>query len=122
MKLRTTCIGVVVALFIMVTFWGCGSKDTLPATVTFTEHVAPILYRNCTICHRPGGSAHFALVTYDDARKSAVSSAFAVKEQLMPPWPADPHYTEFIGQRILSDRDKKIIQQWADEGAPSRSW
>ncbi len=118
MKLRTTCIGVVVALFIMVTFWGCGSKDTLPATVTFTEHVAPIMYRNCTICHRPGGSAHFALVTYDDARKSAVSSAFAVKEQLMPPWPADPHYTEFIGQRILSERDKKIIEQWADEGAP----
>ena len=36
----------------------------------------------------------------------------------MPPWPADPHYTEFVGQRLLSERDIKILEQWAAEGAP----
>ena len=96
----------------------CGSKDEIPANVTFTEHVAPILYNNCTICHRPGGTAHFALVTYEDARKYAGASAFVVKEKMMPPWPADPHYTEFIGQRVLTGREIKIFDKWATQGAP----
>jgi Copper type II ascorbate-dependent monooxygenase, C-terminal domain len=96
----------------------CGDKDSIPQTVTFTEHVAPILYNNCTICHIAGGNAHFALVTYEDARKNAGASAYVAKERMMPPWPADPHYTEFVGQRILSDRDIKILEKWSAEGAP----
>ena len=87
----------------------CNNKDNLPLSVTFTEHVAPILYANCTICHRPGGSAHFSLVTYEDARKNAGASAYEVKERLMPPWPADPNYTHFVGERLLSERDIKIL-------------
>jgi hypothetical protein len=102
----------------MAFFAGCSSQDAVPATVTFTEHVAPILYANCTICHRQGGNAHFALVTYDDARKSASATAFVTRERIMPPWPADPHYTEFVGQKILSERDIKVLQKWAAEGAP----
>jgi copper type II ascorbate-dependent monooxygenase-like protein len=96
----------------------CNDGNSVPATVTFTEHVAPILYNNCDICHRPGGSAHFSLVSYEDARKNAGGSAFVVKEHLMPPWPADPHYTEFVGQRILTEREIKILDKWAAEGAP----
>ena len=99
-------------------YTACNDKDTIPDTVTFTEHVAPILYNNCTICHRPGGNAHFALVTYEDARKNAGASAYVVKERLMPPWPADPHYTQFIGQRLLTDREIKILDKWANEGVP----
>lgn len=106
--------GCIIAMLLL----SCGDKDGIPSTVTFTEHVAPILYNNCTICHRPGGSAHFALVTYEDARKSAGACAFVTKERTMPPWPADPSYTEFVGQRILADRDIKILEQWASEGAP----
>ena len=96
----------------------CGDKDSIPQTVTFTEHVASILYNNCTICHMAGGNAHFALVTYEDARKNAGASAYVAKERMMPPWPADPHYTEFVGQRILTDREIKILEKWAAEGAP----
>jgi hypothetical protein len=96
----------------------CNNKDSIPDTVTFTEHVAPILYNNCTICHRPGGTAHFSLATFEDARKNAGASAYVVKEKIMPPWPADPHYTQFVGQRILTDREIKILDKWAAEGAP----
>jgi hypothetical protein len=94
------------------------NNDSVPGMVTFTEHVAPILYNNCTVCHRPGGSAHFSLVTYEDARKNAGANAYEVKERLMPPWPADPHYTQFIGQRVLTSKEINIMQKWADEGAP----
>lgn len=97
-------------------YTSCNDKDSVPDKVTFTEHVAPILYNNCTICHRPGGSAHFALVTYEDARKNAGAMAFVTKERIMPPWPADPHYTEFVGQRVISDRDIKVLEKWAKDG------
>ena len=96
----------------------CSSTDNIPETVTFNTDVAPILYKNCTICHRSGGGGHFSLEYYGIAKRSAGSIAYVVKERLMPPWPADPHYASFIGERILSDRDIKILVKWAAEGAP----
>src|SRR6266566_4358394 len=37
--------------------------------VTFTQDIAPILYRRCISCHRPGEVAPFPLLTYADAAK-----------------------------------------------------
>ena len=31
--------------------------------ITFTQHVAPIIFQNCTSCHRPGEAGPFALMT-----------------------------------------------------------
>ena len=81
------------------------AEKKIPEKVTFTEHIAPLLYQNCTVCHRPGGNGHFNLVTYQDAKNYGGSLTYVVRQRLMPPWPADPHYTEFIGQRTLSDYD-----------------
>ena len=97
-------------------YTACTNKDDIPESITFTEHVAPILYKNCTICHRPGGNTHFSLVTYDDAKANAGVIAFVTKERMMPPWPADPHYTEFIGQRILTGREIKILGKLSEQG------
>ena len=94
----------------------CNNEEAIPSKVTFTEHVAPILFNNCTICHRPNGAAHFDLVTYADAKRYASGIAFATKERMMPPWPADPNYTEFVGQKILSERDIEILQKWLKDG------
>ena len=95
-------------------YTSCNNKGGIPDHVTFTEHVAPILYDKCTVCHRPEGSAHFPLVTYEDARKNAGAIAYVVKEHIMPPWPADPHYTEFVGQRLMTEKEIKILEQWAE--------
>lgn len=38
------------------------------APVTFNEQIAPIVFANCSSCHRPGGSAPFPLLTYADVR------------------------------------------------------
>jgi hypothetical protein len=35
-------------------------------TPTFNRDIAPILYQNCTSCHRAGEVAPFALMNYDD--------------------------------------------------------
>jgi len=31
--------------------------------ITFTQHVAPIIFGRCAPCHRPGGAAPFSLLT-----------------------------------------------------------
>ncbi len=116
MAMRNFSIVAVFASAIVVLGSCNGSADKIPETVTFTEHVAPILYNNCTVCHRAGGGAHFQLITYADAKKYAASIAYVTKEKLMPPWPADPHYTEFKGQRVLSDRDIKVLAKWVADG------
>ncbi len=106
----------IVSLFVLVQSACSNDGGRIPAKVTFTEHVAPVLYANCAICHRPGGSAHFSLVTYQQAKSYSASLAYVVRERIMPPWPADPHYTEFVGQRIMSEHDIRILEKWVEDG------
>lgn len=54
--------------------------------VTFTRDVAPILFENCTECHRPGQAVPFSLITYADARERARMLALVTGTRLMPPW------------------------------------
>ena len=37
---------------------------TAVAAPTFNKDIAPILYQNCSTCHRPGEVAPFPLLTY----------------------------------------------------------
>lgn len=112
--LRCNSITILI-VFIFIT-QSCNSDERIPRKVVFTEHVAPIIFENCTICHRDEGIGHFNLVTYDDAKRYASGIAFAAKERLMPPWPADPEYTEFVGQKILSERDIRVLEKWVEDG------
>lgn len=104
-------------LLLIVLLQACSNENRMPDKVSFTEHVAPILYKNCAICHRPGGNAHFSLVDYKDAKKYATAIAYVTRERMMPPWPADPHYTRFTGERIMSEHDIRILEKWAQDGA-----
>ena len=36
----------------------------------------------------------------------------------MPPWPADPHYRSFEGQKVLTEEEIKILKQWQENGCP----
>ena len=59
--------------------------------VTFTRDVAPIFYKNCAECHRPGEAAPMSLLSYKDSRPWAKSIKEKVATKQMPPWHADPH-------------------------------
>lgn len=87
------------------------TNSTEPRRVTFNKDVAPILFRNCTPCHRPGEGAPFNLLTYEDVRPRARLIADAVARRVMPPWKPDAEYGTFIGDRRLRDREIQIIQQ-----------
>lgn len=106
---------------IIAAFAACASPEkegTDVAEVNWSEHLAPIIYRECTPCHRPGHAGPFSLLTYADAKRRAGLLAAVTATRYMPPWPADVHYSEFIGQRHLTDAEIAMFKRWAAAGAP----
>lgn len=87
-------------------------------TVTFTQHVAPILQRSCQECHRPGQIGPMALLTYEDAAAWGETVREVVAERRMPPWFADPQVGKFANDRRLSDEDRQTILTWVEQGCP----
>ncbi len=87
------------------------------AEVTYAEHIAPALYEECVGCHRPGGSAPFSLVTYDNASERAEGIARATAAKVMPPWLPESD-GEFVGERRLTDDEIALFQRWVEDGAP----
>jgi thiol-disulfide isomerase/thioredoxin len=84
--------------------------------VTFADHVAPILQKNCTECHHPGTTAPFSLITYDDAKAQAEGIVEAISDGRMPPWYASQQYGHFINKRSLTSEQKQIVTQWVRTG------
>ena len=94
------------------------NAQTPAGAPTFSKDVAPIFYKNCTVCHRPGEIAPMSLLTYNDARPWTRSIATNVTKGTMPPWHADPAHGEFLNDRRLSQADKDTIVRWVSAGAP----
>jgi hypothetical protein len=97
---------------------GAQAPAAKSAAPTFSKDVAPIFYKNCTNCHRPGEIAPMSLLTYQDARPWAKSIATNVSKGTMPPWHADPAHGEFVNDRRLPDADRDTIVKWVNAGAP----
>ena len=85
---------------------------------TFNKDVAPILYKNCVTCHRPGEIGPMSLLTYKDARPWAKSIRDEVADGVMPPWHADPKHGKFANDRSLTAEQKDILAKWANGGSP----
>ena len=96
--------------------------NTKAAVPTFNRDIAPILYQNCSNCHRPGEVAPFSLITYQDAAKRAKQIAAITQAHVMPPWKATPGYGNFLDVRRLTDQQIATISEWAKNGAPEASW
>jgi hypothetical protein len=85
---------------------------------TFARDVAPILYKNCVGCHRPGEIAPMSLLSYEEARPWAKAIRDEVTDGTMPPWHADAPHGTFTNERSLTDGEKETIRKWANGGAP----
>lgn len=88
----------------------------LAAPVTFNKDIAPIIYRHCSSCHRPGEAAPFALLSYANVKKKAKTIADATESRLMPPWKAEPASFAYRDERRLSDAEIALIQAWVKGG------
>lgn len=120
MTIRTTVTAAVLSMLAAMASAQLGAQaTTAPATgATFSKDVAPIFYKNCTNCHRPGEIAPMSLLTFKDARPWAKSIATQVSKGTMPPWHADPSHGQFLNDRRLSQAEKDTIVAWANAGAP----
>src|SRR5271165_1150777 len=85
---------------------------------TFARDIAPIVYQNCTPCHRPGQHAPFSLLTYEDVKKHAAQIAAVTRRGFMPPWLPERGYGDFADQRRLTAREIDTIARWVSAGAP----
>jgi mono/diheme cytochrome c family protein len=85
---------------------------------TFSRDVAPILYRSCAECHRPGDIGPFSVLTYSDVRPWAKAIVEAVNLHSMPPWKPEPGFGKFRGERRLSTAEITTIRDWVAANAP----
>ncbi|MBK8340797.1 MAG: hypothetical protein IPK99_12750 [Flavobacteriales bacterium] len=92
------------------------TRIDLPDTVTFAQHIAPLLWENCTPCHRPGQAGPFSLITYQDARRKAKTIRLVTSKRYMPPWPADTSFSRFLGERVLNEGQIALITKWVEQG------
>jgi len=125
MRLQSTvCLGLAAGIFaaaavgVGTTASAAGPERAAGAVPTFARDVAPILYKNCTTCHRPGEIAPMSLLTYEDARPYARAIRDEVGEGHMPPWHADAPHGTFENERRLTDEEKKTLLDWVAGGAP----
>jgi len=102
----------VIAFFL---FTGCDNSKG-DRKLTFNENIAPIIYKNCTTCHRPGEAGPFPLISYKDARKKAKTIVKVTQSGTMPPWPADPEYQHYVGEKFLTEEEKEMIREWVAQG------
>src|SRR6476659_4448931 len=86
-------------------------------TITYAKDIAPLIAERCGMCHHPGGSAPFSLLSYGDVKRRAALIASVTERRYMPPWKANPSNGPFVGQHPLSDSEIALIRGWVDSGA-----
>lgn len=97
---------------ILTTFMGRSQSPT------FSKDIAPIIYKNCTGCHRNGEIGPMSLSNYQEVKNWASMIEYVTGIRYMPPWKADPSYSSFLGERSLSDEEISLIGEWVAGGMP----
>jgi hypothetical protein len=108
-------------LFIFICFFcfSCGPNRKTkeePERPVFTENIAPLVFKNCVPCHRKGGAGPFPLTTYQEVFRKAKTILKVTSRHYMPPWPADPAYSHFIGEKKLDEEQISLIRRWVEQG------
>ena len=108
------------ALAVTMTLAAATSAHAADVVPTFSKDVAPIFYRSCVNCHRPGQIAPMSLLTFDTARPWARAIKDRVVRREMPPWHIDQTVgiTEYKDDPSLSNEEIRTVVRWVDGGAP----
>ena len=87
-------------------------------TVTFHEDIAPLIYTQCTECHREGEIAPMPFTTYEEVAAFGTFIEYVTQTNYMPPWTPDHNYSSLRGERFLTDDQKALISAWVEQGMP----
>ena len=91
--------------------------QTGPA-LTFSQHIAPLIYNHCTSCHRPGEVAPFPLTTYQEVASHGQTIKYATGIGYMPPWKPDARYRHYLDENTLTAAEVQQLADWVDNGMP----
>jgi formylglycine-generating enzyme required for sulfatase activity len=86
--------------------------------VTFCREIAPIVFTQCTRCHRQGEGTPFPLETFEDVRRRASQIVEVVTDRSMPPWKPLPEFGHFVNEQRLTEDEVTLIRRWEANGAP----
>jgi tetratricopeptide (TPR) repeat protein/mono/diheme cytochrome c family protein len=84
--------------------------------LTFYRDIAPIIDAHCASCHRPDGAAPFSLLSYRDVMQRTTSIGSVTSRRIMPPWKPEHAKGEFVGERVITDGQIALIQDWIAQG------
>jgi mono/diheme cytochrome c family protein len=118
MRVQLLLVGALVVGVSMGSVATAAAAGTAEAVPTFAKDVAPIIFENCVVCHRPGQVAPMSLTSYQEARPWGRAIKEKVVAREMPPWYADRRFGEFRNERGLTDEQIATIVAWVDGGAP----
>jgi len=90
--------------------------------VTYNNDIAPIIEKNCSVCHYSNGPTPFPLMKYEDVAKRAKFISYVTEQRIMPPWKANPDYVHFSNERMLKKEDIELIKKWVEGGSKKGSW
>ncbi len=93
-----------------------GEKVATSAAPTFTKDIAPIFFKNCAECHRPGEIAPMSLMNFKEVRPWAKAIREKIVSREMPPWHADPAHGQWSNDKRMSQKDIDTIVAWVDGG------
>ena len=99
---------------------------TFVYAINYSEDISPIIYNNCTSCHRPNEIGSFLpFENYQDVYNNRGLIAYVIAgdddnrhgNPIMPPWPPDREFSTLLNERYLEDEEIDLILDWIDEGA-----
>lgn len=91
---------------------------TAEEAVTYHRDIAPIVYANCTSCHREGENTPFPLTSYEEVSRKAQTIRLVTQDRYMPPWHANEEATAFLDVRRLTPAQITLIDRWVAAGKP----
>lgn len=95
----------------------------MPESVTWSEHIAPLVAEKCNGCHQAGGIAPLSFESYELAHDWAGRMLLNVEAGTMPPWGArdtdecNPRF-EWKDDPRLDDFETNLLRAWVEAGAP----
>ena len=105
---RSSFLGLVLLVFYV----------TADAQYTFHADIAPIIYAECTECHRAGEIGPMPFTTYAEVSAYGEFIEYVTQTNYMPPWTPDHNYSTLCGERFLTDEQKALISAWVADGMP----
>lgn len=85
---------------------------------SYSEHIGPLLLKNCFPCHAEGDIAPWSMDNYSTILEYSGLIKSAVLAGEMPPWHADPKFHAMSNSKALTKDEIATLIDWLDRGSP----